>query len=430
MASLARQRDRSDPNLGLMGAGMAAIAALFVVSPYAAAFLLPLFAALPFAGLADRRASVTAAGLTPLLVALALLGLYLSINATWAVTPLRAAEKVGLFALYTLATIIGARALAASHEQTLERLSRVTVAVVFMALAYLLVEILLHLPIKRLLATFIPALKPSAKHILVKDGWVIHVGAHLLNRSVAALTLMLWPALAMLALLHPKRQALPLAVILVAGALLLLARAEHETSFLALLLSLVVFALSWISVQAGRALVTAGWLTATLLVVPLALLAKSNDLHTARWLPDTGRARIILWSYTAEQVLKKPVLGVGIGSTKELDEEHAPTAVRPDGYAYPLRTGRHSHNVFMQAWYELGAIGAFLLLTIGLLILRKLSRLPEAAKPYGYALFTAAAVIGAFSWGMWQPWFMAAFGLASLFGCLAFALARHRSPQA
>ena len=48
-----------------------------------------------------------------------------------------------------------------------------------------------------------------------------------------------------------------------------------------------------------------GWITATLLVVPIATYSyERGELHFASWLPHTARQRIILWGYTAEQVPK------------------------------------------------------------------------------------------------------------------------------
>ena len=59
----------------------------------------------------------------------------------------------------------------------------------------------------------------------------------------------------------------------------------------------------------------------------------------------------------------------------------------------------------------LGAVGALLLLVAGVVGLRALAGLPAADQPYAYASFVAATVIASFSWGMWQPWFMCAFGI-------------------
>jgi O-antigen ligase len=173
-----------------------------------------------------------------------------------------------------------------------------------------------------------------------------------------------------------------------------------------------------------RALILAGWLVASLLIVPIAATAYGAGLFKAGWIPETGRNRIILWAVTANEVRKAPYLGVGVGSTKELDEQAAPKAQKPADHTYPLRTGRHAHNVFMQTWYELGAAGALILSAIGVCAWLVLGRLEPNLQPYAFASFVCAAVIGAFSWGMWQTWFMAAYAIWALALALAIEWAR------
>ena len=181
-----------------------------------------------------------------------------------------------------------------------------------------------------------------------------------------------------------------------------------------------------LAARAMRTLIAVAWTAAALLAAPIASLAFDHQLQLAEWLPQTARNRIILWGYTADEIKKAPLLGVGVASTRELDEARAATAARPEGYGYALRTGRHSHSIFMQTWYELGGLGAVLLLVIGLLGLRVLWRLPHVDQPMAFAGFVAAVTIGASSWGMWQTWFMAAYGIWAVLLALALEGARRR----
>lgn len=50
----------------------------------------------------------------------------------------------------------------------------------------------------------------------------------------------------------------------------------------------------------------------------------------------------------------------------------------------------HTHNMYLQIWYELGAIGSMLFVAAGLAVLR-LDRLPVAAQPAMFVTFAAAA---------------------------------------
>jgi O-antigen ligase len=386
--------------------------------------LLPVFAA-PLRSLDTRRVVWALPGVV---VALLVFGLWIALNAAWSVDRVEAYGKV-LF--YFVALAVGwtsVSGLEALDRERLERLSRAVVTAVMLGAAYLAIEVWLDQPIQRALMNMLPFIKPSAKHAVVADGRVVAINDYMLNRNVAVLVLMLWPAW----LLMRSLSAAPRARLVVVGLLALSAAAvfgsEHETSMLALIFSAATFGGLVVAPAVMRRLVVAGWITATLLVVPIAAWSYSAGLHQASWIPTTGRNRIILWAHTAAEIRKAPLLGTGVASTKALDERSAATAAQPADHSYPLRTGRHSHNIYLQAWYELGAIGAVVLLAIGLTALAAMSRLPQRLQPYAYASFVSAAMIGAFSWGLWQTWFMAAYAVWAMLLMLALTVAaRHRA---
>ncbi|HEX4893605.1 MAG TPA: hypothetical protein VFV47_09985, partial [Hyphomicrobiaceae bacterium] len=127
---------------------------------------------------------------------------------------------------------------------------------------------------------------------------------------------------------------------------------------------------------------------------------------------------------TAQLVREAPLFGTGVASTKLLDQEAGPRAERPPDYTYALRTGRHSHNIFMQTWYELGAVGAVFMLVIGLAALALLGRLSTRIEAFAQASFVSAVIVGCFSWGMWQTWFMAAYAVWAILLAFAITVAR------
>ena len=90
------------------------------------------------------------------------------------------------------------------------------------------------------------------------------------------------------------------------------------------------------------------------------------------------------------------------------------------------KTGPHSHNEFLQTWYELGAVGAILLLAAGCAVILSIGRLSPAVQPFMLAQFAGFFVMAAFSWGMWQSWLMALPGLAALYAAMAGRFARGR----
>ena len=114
------------------------------------------------------------------------------------------------------------------------------------------------------------------------------------------------------------------------------------------------------------------------------------------WLPDSARARIILWEYTAEHVLDHPWLGIGVHSTHALKQKAA--VDRPEGFIFPRSSGEHAHSLFLQTWYELGLIGAVLLALAGAAIALRMLRLPKDIQPFAAASFAAFFGIAAFAW--------------------------------
>lgn len=141
-------------------------------------------------------------------------------------------------------------------------------------------------------------------------------------------------------------------------------------------------------------------------------------LDTLPWLFPSAQERIVIWGYTSEQVMKAPLLGVGINSARVLHQKERAHAPRAEGSPFKLTTGVHSHSGYLQTWYEAGAVGAALLLGIGLLILRALTHATSGAQPYLLATFASCALVGALSFSLWQPWFIASFGFAALFAGL------------
>ena len=198
---------------------------------------------------------------------------------------------------------------------------------------------------------------------------------------------------------------------------------HHATSKLAFAGAAAVYGIGRLSLVLTKRLLIAGWLVATLLVAPLATLAYSNDLHLSRWLGHSARHRIVIWGYSSAEIAKAPLLGAGISSMRAMHNSQAETDT------WVARTGSpftapffHSHNAYLQAWHEAGAVGAGLLLILGLLILRAIAAQPPQLRHSLYASFASAALLAASSFSLWAPWFLSALALTALFACLATAL--------
>ena len=134
---------------------------------------------------------------------------------------------------------------------------------------------------------------------------------------------------------------------------------------------------------------------------------------------------MIIWEYTTERVLEHPWLGIGAASTPAL-REPVELAEQPQGYVYPRNTGQHAHDLFLQTWYELGAVGAILIALAGAVVILRVSLLPPETQAFATAHFAVFMSIAAFAWGMWQTWLIFAVGLSVVYLRAAISAAQRQ----
>ena len=121
----------------------------------------------------------------------------------------------------------------------------------------------------------------------------------------------------------------------------------------------------------------------------LDLFAYKSEFQAETWLPPSFRARIVIWGDTAERAfLQHPWLGIGT-SPRSL-KESSETAEEAKGFDYPVSTGQHAHDLFLQTWYEMGLIGAILVALAGASVALQVHlSLPAASQPFAAATFMA-----------------------------------------
>jgi O-antigen ligase len=257
----------------------------------------------------------------------------------------------------------------------------------------------------------------------------MRLAPYLTNASIGVLTVTFWPmalVAARLGLLRTWRVPALIAAAVVAATVL---ASEHGTSQMAFLGAGITFALSRVRPQFARWLLIAGWVVATLLVVPAVSLLYSAGAYRAAWLPESARHRVVIWHATAEQIPNAALLGAGIGSARVLRETAAREGQTAPGTSFQLSPSLHSHNAYLQVWYEAGAAGALMLLGLGLVVLRSLTRAPADAQPFLAATFAAGALLIATAYSIWAPWFMASLAMAAIFAALGATLPRGSEPQ-
>jgi O-antigen ligase len=169
------------------------------------------------------------------------------------------------------------------------------------------------------------------------------------------------------------------------------------------------------------------WAMVTLMIVPIASILFAHKLYLSPWLFPSAQDRIVIWGYTSTEVAKKPLLGVGVAATRVYHRtKGGSNAALAPGSQFRLETGWHSHNVYLQTWYETGAIGAAFLLCIGILVLHSFASMPVAAQPFLCSTFAACALMGSTSFSLWAPWFIAALGMVAILTGLGSALIARR----
>jgi O-antigen ligase len=346
--------------------------------------------------------------------------LYATATSAWALEPRAAFGTTVLATLMGLGTMAVLQLIAAERRPNLLHMGEGLWLGLSVALLYLCVELATGQSIKIWVYNLI-ALKPGDVAPTEYFGWaggrLVAISREDLSRNMAPVTLFLWPAVTAVMGSVPRSRAIVLAVAMMLIAGVVLMTAWHETSKVAYIGGIAAFVFSRFAPQATARVAMVAWVCACLAVLPAALLAHRLDLHNASWLQSSARHRIIIWNYTAEQVLKAPWLGIGARSTYVLGPRLEPKIATPPDEEFRRTLSTHSHSIYLQTWFELGLVGATLLTLLGLSILQAMASLARRLQPYAYATFASAAIMAASSYGMWQLWFIALFGFcAALFG--------------
>lgn len=291
------------------------------------------------------------------------------------------------------------------------------------ASAFLCIEILSSMAIRRFLASILPLTRPNTGYATWENGWMVALPPFMSNKSVAALTFLFWPVLLLSSRMEKRHWLFALRSGAIVAAIAAVAWSEHEASKLALVASAIVYLVTRLSRKFAIGLLAFGWIGATMLVVPVALFAYESGVYRNEAIQHSGRHRIVIWGYTAQQIMKSPWLGHGIAATRAADEADKDSLPLAPGSEIKLGTNIHSHNVFLQLWHEAGALGAIAMFLAGLPALAWLRGASAPMAPHLYAGWTAAVILASLTWSLLAPWFMASFAFAMIWTRFAaFAL--------
>ena len=232
----------------------------------------------------------------------------------------------------------------------------------------------------------------------------------LYNRTGSVFALLIWPCLVVLFL----RQHYIAAVAAFAATCGLIWQTESGASVLGLSMGAMTMAGVWLlGGRGGRWIALA--LGATVICAPLivagALALPSLEEAIAGQGSFGHRMRI--WEYATGMIANHPVLGLGLDASRHLATGGTGTGANAD--LMPL----HPHNVPIQIWLELGAIGAL----IGAAFFAAVCRAVASAVKYRSgrailigAIVCATCIIG-LSYGAWQWWWLSTLWLVAAISC-------------
>jgi O-antigen ligase len=396
---------------------------LYLFAPQTSPGLLILSVVAPLLWYAPPVKVLLAQRPTPVTITLALAACYFLVNASWSLAPGSAYTSVALLVVFIVTLHFTLAALQEVDESVLRAIGQGFFIAMVVGSAFICIEVLDKQWVRRLLMSYIPWLRPDPRNMRLEGDWVTVLSPSLLNRSTTALVLLFWPAVLVVQRLGRTARARALMLLALTPAAIAIFRSAHATSKIAFGGALAAWALFMLSATFARRLTLAVWTAATLLVVPMAMLAYAGNLHLAPWLAESARHRVVIWGYTGEQIAKAPILGAGMSTARALNDPTNPNVPRAPGTDFKLSTGLHSHNGYLQTWFEGGAVGALLLFALGLAILRWLALAPQSIQPYVYPVFVSSALIGSSSFSLWAPWFMASFGFAVVLAAVGVELA-------
>lgn len=350
----------------------------------------------------------------------------------WSAEPEAAFPKALILGALTGLTILLAQLVPQLDQRATRAVSLGILAGFLLGALYLCVETLSRDVLFRTFLTYLPELERGFPyHATLKDGVVTKVKGGHITRVAVVLTLFWSPALlaASLYLKGAKRWACYAAILFLSVCIILLPNVHSQSAELALAVASLTVAIGiFFSVKVARWTAAAGFATCIFLMIPISILLFSLKLHENPDLFRSARARVIIWNYTAEQIVRNP-LGVGTNSTRFLDRARPAYEKRkPPGMVVAPGTHVHPHNVYLQIWYELGVVGALIFAWFGFSLLSKTKDFPDRVAVFAISHFAICITVAGPTYGLWQTWFQTAIAL-SLIAFLAVANGQFITPD-
>lgn len=233
------------------------------------------------------------------------------------------------------------------------------------------------------------------------------------NRVATLVGLLVWPAAAVVR----RRGSAGQAVVLVLLALASVYLARSETAKFAFVAAGLVYlgARAWPrrAAAAVGALIILGILTAPLVLQAKFLSWAPGVLAPSR--ESTLLQRFAIWDFVTGKIAERPLFGWGLNSSRVIPGGHELTPY--GGELLPL----HPHDMALQIWLELGAVGVLVALLLVITVARVCGSLKDRPEMQAAALagIAAAATNAITGYDLWHPWWLSFLWLTAAFSVAA-----------
>lgn len=232
---------------------------------------------------------------------------------------------------------------------------------------------------------------------------------HNLDRGVALLALLSWVVIGIF--LQQKKWLLASLIYFVTLTVLILS--DNLAGLVGHIAAIMVFFATRFTIFRNPKILCCLLLAGSALMIIFAF--KVNALEVALendTLPLSAKHRLFIWNFVAESSQENPILGIGFNSSRifPVGDEQIISLFGHRLHPLPM----HPHNNIMQVYFELGAIGLILYLSLAckyLLIIGRNYRVATTEEKSiisaKYACFSLYFIISMISYNMWQSWFVA-----------------------
>ncbi len=356
---------------------------------------------------------------------------YAAVSTTWAADAYYSARAFWPITLAMGIVVVARNTFPILPHTWLGHLGRAAVVAYCATLTFLLIEETTDHALKRVLFWPFQAIHWSNGGPVVDWQHVSRVVPYQTNRNVMTAVFLIWPVLLLLRTQIDRGAFKAMRLLLLVAVTATVAQSHHQAAIVALIVGAATFGIARLNLNFAVVAVAVFWIASFVAAVPVAQLIYKHGWHTAETLQPSFRHRVVFWKYTADRILERPTFGVGLGSTQPLNEARKHVAETVPGTSFLLETGVHPHSIYLQVLYELGIIGAALVLVLGLGVIRAIHdmSLPMQA-PYMLALFASWSAQSAFSFGLAEAWFIFVLVFAICLSFAAAALQRSMQPGA